>query len=116
MNQEPTTQEKVWTRKDYMMHRCTHSQFYGQFVNEHILNGIERLRKEIEDSQDENLNDIPLKIWDSMTWIKEYIDRDKWRKALGWDNPKTYPWSMSDQVCIAKEAARMLNGDGGKIQ
>lgn len=108
-----TQQERVFTRKMYMGKECTHDEFYGQFVNERVISRLARLKERIAQSQDPHFNDIPLRLWDSLIGIKDCIDRDKWRKALEWNNPKTYPWSLSDQVCVAKAAAKMIKENGG---
>ena len=98
------------TRKQYLNRECSHEEFYSQFVTESIKEavgarvGIDRIKQ----SKDHHLNDIPLIVWDRLTFIKGMIDRDLWRRAREHANPKTYPWSLSDQVCIAKQAAREI--------
>lgn len=90
--------EMEYTRTDYLDGKCTHKQYYAQYVTNstvamvvrHI--GAERLVK----STDEHLNDIALKCWDScpipvvgkkMESLGDYL-------------------TLSGRVCIAKEAAR----------
>ena len=57
------------TRGDYLAHRCTHREYYAQFVTDFtkkiILRvfGIERLKKAYL-SDPVNLNSIPLIEWD----------------------------------------------------
>lgn len=71
-----------------------HRAYYGQFVNSHVIRtvvvaiGGDRLKQ----SKDPHLNDIPLREWD----------------LFGFRPPREYDScpSLSDSVCIAKEAAR----------
>ena len=88
----PRENKQQFTREDYIEGRCTHRQFYTQFVTPEIRErvlarfGIERLKA----STDAHLNDIPLSQWDALTYgIK-----------AGTDN------SLSAGVCIMKEDYR----------
>ena len=60
---------KLHTRKDYLDNKCTHKEYYSQFINgrniEQVLIGIGK--KRILNSKDEHLNNIPLKEWDNLT-------------------------------------------------
>ena len=89
------------TRKDYINGRCSHKEYYAQFVNDNaklmILDsiGIDRIKK----SKDGNFNDIPLKLWDSIglpSGISELL------KQAG-----DY-YTLAGQVCILKEGAREI--------
>ena len=89
-----------------MNKECTHRQFYGQFVHEGtkclVLSffGFERLAK----STDEHLNDIPLHMWDRIQVVRG-VNPKLWKDAHQTD---VFSWSMSDNVCVAKEAARQI--------
>lgn len=80
-----------YTRLQRLNNECTHSEYYAQWVTEHTRNtviniiGIDRLLK----STDENLNDIPLGLWDSLPLYHS-------------------GFSKSDIVCVGKEAARQI--------
>ena len=102
------------TRQDYLAHRCTHREYYAQFVNEstrlsvRACIGVERLLA----STDEHFNDIPLHEWDSLCGFHQSGSRitgsprlpvsGRWLE-LGEGGP-----SLSSLVCVAKEAARQL--------
>jgi hypothetical protein len=93
-----------YTRKDYMNDKCSHREYYSQFVNDNVKGmvndriGIDRIKK----SKDEHLNDIPLKEWD-MCGLPYGINT--LLKSAG-DG-----FSMAGQVCILKEAAKQLIED-----
>lgn len=89
------------TRKDRLENRCTHREYYAQFVTEDIRRmvvdrfGMDRLQR----STDPHLNDIPLQHWDALgVPFPRHIA--EWMRAEG-DFPTMAGW-----VCIAKEAAR----------
>lgn len=79
-----------FTREQYLNKECTHSTYYGQFVTNYIKEVVaSRVGvKTICASKDEHFNDIPLGIWDNL--------------------PIYTSGSLSDKVCIAKEAARQI--------
>ena len=104
------------TRKDYMDKKCTHQEYFAQFVTNAVrnavLNGIGR--ESILESSDEHLNDIPLSHWDALVgypgdnwpgyanWhCRLPIDRKLIKEAGEWVTASTL-------VCIAKEAARQI--------
>lgn len=102
-----------YTRKQYMDKEVSHAEYYGQFVTPRIKAlviekiGLERLLA----STDARLNDIGMKLWDSVTTGKTL-------KELRWDfgGPGvTLPIfqtpgdnSMSAGTCIVKQAARQI--------
>ena len=99
------------TREQYGKGECTHEEYFGQFVTEPIKTYVCRVigEQRIMDSFDPHFNDIPLREWDRLSpQIATMIDRDKLREAEGWRDPKTFPWSLSTAVCIAKQAARII--------
>ena len=87
------------TFESYRNNECTHEEYFGQFVNDHIKNmvkthiGIERILK----SSDKHMNDIPLKEWDDLS----YILRVDFKSVGGYN-------SLACRVCVLKEAARQL--------
>ena len=90
-----------------MAKECTHRQYYGQFVNDKLINyvSVNIGEKIIEASTDPHMNDIPMKKWDILN-ILNYIDKSAYKIA---NNDKTVNgilWSPSVNVCIGKEAAR----------
>lgn len=88
------------TRKDYMEHRCTHREYYAQFVTEATRRrviqafGVDRLRA----SEDPHLNDIPLARWDRVDVPAPPISLED---CGDWLSP-------AGAVCILKEAARQI--------
>ena len=81
-----------YSRKDYTSNVCTHRQYYAQFVTEQIINIVKMNigLKTILNSTDRHMNDIALSKWDYLHGIIAGAN------------------SLSDTVCIAKEAARQI--------
>lgn len=88
-------------RKEYMDGKVTHREYYAQFVNpvvkSYLLSQISL--KEILASKDPHFNDIPLHRWDRLPKVMIH----KLREA-GDVNADT----LSNKVCIYKEAARQI--------
>ena len=103
----------IITREERMERRCTHEEWWQQFVTEGTICyvrctiGFSR----IVASTDEHLNDIPLGLWDRLIIAQAHdkMDVKAWKEAHGIprENPR-FPWSLSDTVCIAKCAAQMI--------
>ena len=93
------------TRKEYAGGRYTYEEYYSQFVNDEIKRFITRSigLHRIKSSTDPHFNDIPLHEWDS---LESYI-RSMCGKAISEANSGGGV-SLSDCVCIAKQAARMI--------
>ena len=96
-----------FTRHDYMNKKCSHFEYYSQFVNEVMKSVIlrkyskEQLTKLFE--EDKHLNNIPLKFWDSSEGsFKQDIARTN--KRLSGESI----WSLSDHVCAMKAAAQKI--------
>jgi hypothetical protein len=87
-------------RKDYLGGKCSHREYYAQFVSCDIkVATVQRIgTKALLASVDENLNDIPLVKWQTIPkyglaiTMKECGD---WLTLAGW-------------VCIVKEAGRQI--------
>ena len=81
-----------------------HIMYFGQFVDDRVKRivkkriGIERILM----SKDKHLNDIPLKEWDMLENSIKSICLRRFTAISG------QGMSLSDCVCIAKEAARQL--------
>lgn len=96
----------MFTRKQYMNKECSHSEYYHQF-GKHLTGlvgniiGVDRIKA----STDEHFNDIPLAKWDGMMEpIRLSIGR------LISDANGSGGISLSDCVCSAKAAARIIKG------
>ena len=81
-----------YTRQDYLDGKCTHREYYAQFVNGEVKRIVgDRIgMSKILASTDDNFTNVPLKYWD--------------RLHGNFSGAK----SLSDTVCIAKEAAQQL--------
>lgn len=102
----------MFTRKQYMNHECSHSEYYAQFVTEGVIRCVAQAigKDRIMASRDNHFNDIPLKQWDSLNGAMKSLCNQKAKKEAEpiKDNPHAFMWSLSDAVCIAKEAARII--------
>jgi hypothetical protein len=93
--------KKLFTRKDYLNNKCTHRQYYAQFVNKSVkstvLNyySIKRLKEAFE--EDNHFNSLPLQKWDTMHSLF----------AISMKEVGDY-LTKSGNVCIHKEAAKQL--------
>lgn len=96
----------MFTREDYIENRCTHRQYYGQFVTDRHKNlVISRFdAAELKEAfiKDEHLNLIRLVEWDNLTTI---MINDSSNKAL--KDSGDYV-TLCGRVCILKEAARQV--------
>lgn len=103
MKQAQTT---TFSRQDYLNGKCTHRQYYAQFVNaitkSRVANwfGVEQIKEALQ--TDEHLNNIPLAKWDGFVTCKQLINVSQKMKAAG-----DY-LTLAGGVCIAKEAAKQL--------
>lgn len=104
----------LFTRKELMDKKVGHNDYYSQFVNPHVIDYVAARigRERIVKSDDKHFNDIPLSLWDGLTDIKNIIDREKFKQAnnvtYAEEHRNSFLWSLSNQVCIAKQAARMV--------
>lgn len=102
-----------YTRKQYIINKeCDHHTYWSQFVTE----GVKELvlqqipKEELMASVDPHFNDIPLERWDRMhAWVPQHV-----QQAISESNASMYPpgtpggYSLSDMVCLLKEAARQI--------
>lgn len=67
-----TTDNKIFTREDYLNKRCTHRQYYSQFVTDSIKQTVLRafsIDKLVSSyKEDDHLNSIPLQSWDMIAY------------------------------------------------
>lgn len=97
-------------RKQYVNNECTHGEYYRQFVTDSVLRLVQKGigEEKVKASTDEHFNDIPLQKWDSMDLqIGSLVGQ-----ALSDSNKSTggNGVSLSDTVCVAKAAARLIRG------
>lgn len=121
----PRVERDDWTRADYMASRCSHDQYYQalarliglETIQRMILSYVaplDRLRDAFEG--DQHMNRIPLARWDRMDpGIRDLVSsQNKSKNIMGrsWCGqplkPGTVCWSLSESVCVAKAAARLL--------
>jgi hypothetical protein len=83
-----------------------HREYHAQFIGERAINYVLRCIGEqaIRNSKDEHMNDIPLALWDRLD-MRPHINTKLLSEATGKQSGR-YSWAPSDNVCIAKEAAR----------
>jgi len=100
-------QDTLYTRKQYMEDYSGDNsepfhRYYAQFATPEVIEYVVRAigADKILASTDEHLNDIPLRRWDALT---PPINWQLLREANG-----NAGVSLSDKVCIAKEAARIF--------
>jgi len=93
----------MYTRQDYLDHKCTHAEYYAQYVNAWILRLVQKQFSldSLKEAGD-NFNGIPLEEWDLLAG---WLDRAEVNAALKAHNDF---WSLASCVCILKEAARQL--------
>lgn len=94
-------------RSEYVNGRVNHQAYYGQFVTPAVIDLVRTYIGEdkIKKSTDPHFNDIPLRHWDAMSGQIGYLVGH----LLGEANGSTRgAYSLSDTVCVAKEAARMI--------
>lgn len=86
----------MFSREQYLKGECTHANYYAQFVTgsafQIVLNTIGRDR--ILKSADKHFNDIPLHLWDRLSF-----------PVKGLKEAGDY-LTLAGKVCIAKEIAR----------
>lgn len=116
----------TYTRSDYLADRgdrtAAHRRWFGQFVTTPVIEYVVRTigASVLAASTDEHLNDIPLALWDAMAPARVLTDAYQGLTRVPKPEPTPLPIdvvrlragngaagvSLSDYVCIAKEAAR----------
>ena len=105
----------MFNRLKYIKGECTHQEYYSQFVNNHIIKlvvrkvGVQR----ILDSEDLHFNDIPLSEWDALNdAVRLCVNPVLWKSCNNVtyreEDRNKFLWSLSDGVCIAKAAAKII--------
>jgi len=86
------------TRKDYLLKKVSHQEYYGQFVTAEVRRLVEKRisRVAIVNSTDPHFNDISLSHWDRLHYSLVVLCN------LGTGV------TLSDTISIAKEAARQI--------
>ena len=98
----------MYTRKQYMDNEVSHAEYYAQFGIHLIkLVGNRIGKKRILESSDPHFNDIPLREWDRLESSVRQLVGCMIREYNG---PKAGV-SLSDCVCAAKSAARMIKSE-----
>lgn len=98
-----TTTQK-FTRQDYLDGKCTHREYYSQFVTNGIKNSVlSSFGDELFSSKDEHFNDIKLTRWDMLA---NYAVRgngvsEKMKERGDY-------LTLAGSVCILKEAAKQI--------
>ena len=102
----------MYSRQDYLQNKCSHRQYYAQFVDDSVRRMVEQYftLETLRASTDEHLNDIPLRRWDSLAIM--LVHYSSIRELL-----REYGdfWSLAGGVCILKEAAHQLV-EGKKLE
>lgn len=105
-------QTEIFTRAAYMSFSSfeytaeermkAHRKYYAQFVNAAVIEFVVYVigKDKILASTDPHMNDIPLKLWDNMH-TRLPLQPGIFQKLTG-----SNFYSMSDSICIAKEAAK----------
>lgn len=93
-----------FTRKDYISNKCSHNEYYDQFVNCARISTVSKIigADKIKNSTQEHFNDIPLLKWDNLGPLLRITrwEMDKVGDCL----------TLSHQVCVGKACARQIRG------
>lgn len=98
-----STKQTTFSREDYLSKKCSHREYYAQFVDAGVIERVKQLvgTSRVKSSSDEHFNDIPLAMWDGL--LRPCPARiDKKMRQLG-----DYP-TLAGLVCVAKEAAHQI--------
>lgn len=98
---QTTTQTALFTRQDYMADKCTHEQYYAQFINDAGIEMVKNSKafKTLIKKGSKDVSTVEVGVWDCIGTAGEAANL---LKTLG-DN-----WSLSAAVCINKAIARQL--------
>lgn len=102
-----------YTRKQFIINKeCDHRTYWSQFVTEGVKELVLRHipKDKLMAAEYPHFNDIPLQRWDRMhVGVPQYV-----KNAICDSNASMYPpgteggYSLSDMVCVLKEAARQI--------
>lgn len=103
-----------FTREQYLAGDCSHREYWAQFVTPSmkamVLNNIGLAR--LQRSKDKYFSDVTtLADWDCMRNATFHmLNMVKWREIQypEYAGLTSVGWSLSDNVCLLKEAARQL--------
>jgi hypothetical protein len=104
----------MFTRAQYLNKECTHREYWAQFVTAGMKSMVARnfSLERLQRSQNEYFNDVTvLSDWEIMRGNTfAMLDLKKWREIQypEYTDPRSIGWSMSDNTCLLKEAARQL--------
>lgn len=88
-------------RIEYLDHKCSHEEYYAQFVTPDIIRKVKRFIGvvAIKNSRDRSFNDIRMRRWDVITM--PYETQELMSMVGDFLTP-------AGKVCILKEAARQI--------
>lgn len=96
-----------FTRSDYIDGKCTHQEYYSQFVTEEskrlvirFIGSKDFLSQKYE--ADNNLNNIPLHQWDAIALYYKHIG------AIDENGTGVKIYYRSNAICVLKTAAMMI--------
>lgn len=87
----------------------SHNDYYAQFVTEGLMNyvanriGVDKL----SNTKNPNLNDIPMKLWDSLGSVAGKAGLLRLSESMTYSNLTLGSLSISQWTCLNKAAARM---------
>jgi hypothetical protein len=98
-------QEVKFSRADYLDRKCTHQEYYRQFVTPYVLEMVRAKFGEarLRENTDPYFNDIPISRWDAM---HNHLGAGAYgllTRANGYG-----AYSQHETVCIVKAAAEMI--------
>lgn len=107
--------QTIFSRQNYLSadnQSAAHRRYYAQFVTPAVTAAVLRQISEaaLRGSTDPHLNDIPLSRWDALEPTMRRLCLSRMGDVNGEvriaGGSRSIAWSLSDAVCIAKEAAR----------
>ena len=102
----------MMNRTEYLQSKDpnAHREYYAQFVDEYVMRFVDRSigHNAIMNSTDPHLNDILLVKWDRLETAIRGFCIGKMAEINGVYSNRMVGFSLSDTVCIAKEAAKQI--------
>ena len=93
----------MFTAEDYIARKCTHREYFGQYVNENVRGGVLAVMGETRLMsawrEETTFNTIPLYKWDALGIAFNFLKPMRERH----DMP-----TLENKVCILKEAALQI--------